>query len=356
MDGGRRRVQNEPAREERHECKSRDGCLPRSIATGLLAAPAILRWGTADAAQFTIRMGIDSPPSEPTVIECTIAGDKIKERTNGAVEFSLFPSSALGAGTDMIAPVRSGAVEGYFFTAAVLAVIAPNAAISGIPLAFKDYPTAWTALDGDLGNRIKSEIRGAGLEPMAKVFDIGFRQIATQKRIDKVEDLAGIKIRVPQSALYVGLFRTLGVLPATLNYADVYPALQTKVVEGMEGPIVGIWNSKMYEVTKFVAMTNHMWDGFWLTINPAFWNKLSQPQRDIITEELGLAAGRMREKIVNGEEQARTNLQGKGMTVTNPDMAAFRKKLVDAGFYKDWKGKFKPEMWAALEQASGQSL
>jgi tripartite ATP-independent transporter DctP family solute receptor len=326
------------------------------LRTSALAAPAILRWGTANAAQFTIRMGIDSPPTEPTVIECNIAGEKIKARTNGAVEFSMFPSSALGAGTDMIAPVRSGAIEGYFFTSAVLAVIAPNAAISGIPLAFKDYPTAWMALDGDLGNWIKSEIRGAGLEPMAKVFDIGFRQIATQKRIDKVEDLAGIKMRVPQSPLYVGLFRTLGVLPATLNYADVYPALQTGVVEGMEGPIIGIYNSKMYEVTKFVAMTRHMWDGFWLTLNPAFWNKLSQPQRDIVTEELGLAAGRMREKIVKAEDQAQSDLKAKGMTITNPDMAAFRKKLVDAGFYKDWKAKFKPEIWTALEQASGPSL
>ena len=328
----------------------------RLLRTGALAAPVILRWRTASAAQFTIRMGIDSPPTEPTVVECTIAGDKIKARTNGAVEFSLFPSSALGAGTDMIAPVRSGAIEGYFFTSAVLAVIAPNAAISGIPLAFKDYPTAWTALDGDLGNRIKSEIRSAGLEPMTKVFDIGFRQIATQKRIDKVEDLAGIKMRVPQSPLYVGLFRTLGVLPATLNYADVYPALQTGVVEGMEGPIIGIYNSKMYEVTKFVAMTRHMWDGFWLTLNPAFWNKLSQPQRDIVTEELGLAADRMRDKIVKAEAQAQSDLKSKGMTITDPDMTAFRTKLVDAGFYKTWKAKFKPEIWAALEHASGQSL
>jgi tripartite ATP-independent transporter DctP family solute receptor len=330
--------------------------LIRSAAAGVLAAPAILRWGTANAAQFTIRMGIDAPPTEPTVIECNAAGEKIKTRTNGAVEFSMFPSSALGAGTDMIAPVRSGAVEGYFFTSAVIAVIAPNAAISGIPLAFKDYPTAWAALDGDLGNRIKSEIRGAGLEPMTKVFDIGFRQIATQKRIDKVEDLAGIKLRVPQSPLYVGLFRTLGVLPATMSFADVYPALQTKVVEGMEGPILGIYNSKMYEVTKFIAITYHMWDGFWLTINPVFWNKLSEQQRDIITEELSVAAGRMRENIVKAEEKAQSDLKGKGMTITNPDMAGFRKKLVDAGFYKEWKGKFKPEMWAALEQASGQSL
>ena len=99
-----------------------------------------------------------------------------------------------------------------------------------------------------------------------------------------------------------------------------------------------------------------MWDGFWLTLNPAFWNKLSQQQRDIITEELNLAAQRMRDKIVKAEVQARSDLQAKGMTITNPDIGRFRKKLVDAGFYKEWRGKFKPEMWTALEQASGQTL
>jgi TRAP-type C4-dicarboxylate transport system substrate-binding protein len=83
---------------------------------------------------------------------------------------------------------------------------------------------------------------------------------------------------------------------------------------------------------------------------------MSQQQRDIVTEELSLAAGRMREKIVKAEEKAQSDLSGKGMTITNPDMGAFRKKLADAGFYREWKGKFKSEMWTALEQASGQSL
>ncbi len=64
----------------------------------------------------------------------------------------------------------------------------------------------------------------------------------------------------------------------------------------------------------------------------------------------------MRKKIVKAEARARFDLSAKGMTITRPDMGAFREKLVDAGFHKEWKGKFKPEIWAALEQASGQSL
>ena len=240
-------------------------------------------------------MGIDAPPTEPFV-ETNAAGEKIKARTNGAVEFSMFPSSALGAGTDMIAPVRSGAVEEYFFTSRC-SRLSRRTAISGMPLAFK-------LSDGMGGARRRSRRpdqnrnpRSAGLEPMAKVFDIGFRQIATQKQIDSVDNLAGIKMRVPQSPLYVGLFRALGVLPATMNFADVYPALQTGGRGGGWGTIIGIYSySKVIKGSRKVPCDDryHMWDGFWLTINPAFWNKLSQQQRDIVTEELGLAAVRMR--------------------------------------------------------------
>lgn len=321
-----------------------------------VAAPAVLRVSAANAAQFTFRIGSDGPTTDPTVAEIIVAGDRIKERTSGAVEFSIFPSSALGAGTEMLGPVRSGAVEGYYFTSAILANAAPNAAISGMPFAFKDYESVWKALDGDLGNKIKTEVRAIGLEPLGKILDIGFRQTATTKRIDKIEDLQGIKIRVPQSPLYVGLFRTLGVLPATMSFAEVYPSLQTKVVEGMECPLNVLVNSKIYEVTKFVAKTNHMWDGFWLTVNPAFLKKLSPEQNDIVTEEVSAAADRVRQRLLEDEKKSSETLLAKGMTFTEPDLAAFRKKLVDAGFYSDWKTKFKPEVWAALEQASGQTL
>ena len=114
-------------------------------------------------------------------------------------------------------------------------------------------------------------------------------------------------MRVPQSPLYVGLFRTLGVLPATMSFAEVYPALQTKVVEGMDGPILGFYNAKMYEVTKFVAITYHMWDGFWLTLNPGVWTRMAKHQ-DIVTEELSAGADRMRDKIVKAEEKAQADL------------------------------------------------
>ncbi len=325
-------------------------------AIGAVVAPGILRAGRAHAAEFTFRIGTDGPLTDPTVAEILTAGNRIKERTSGAVEIAMFPNSALGAGTSMIGPIRSGAVEGYYLTSAVLANVAPNAAISGIPFAFDKFETVWSAMDGALGDLIKGELRAMGLEPFGRVLDLGFRQTATTKRVEKVDDLNGVKLRVPQSPLYVGLFRALGALPTPLNFSEVYPALQTKIVDGVECPLNVLVNSKLYEVSRCVAMTNHMWDGFWLTMNPAFLKKLSKPQYDVVLEEVNAAATRVRDRLVADEKKSTETLVSKEVAFTTPDVGGFRKKLIDKGFYTEWKAKFKPEIWTALEKAAGQSL
>lgn len=325
-------------------------------AIGALASPLVLKFGRAHAAEFTFKIGTDGPLTDPTVKEILVAGEKIKERTNGSVEFQILPNSALGAGTSMIGPVKSGAVEGYYLTSAILANAAPDAAISGVPFAFDKYETVWKAMDGELGQQIKASVRAVGLEPFGKVLDLGFRQVLTNKRVDKVDDLDGVKLRVPQSPLYVGLFRSLGALPTPLNFSEVYPSLQTKIVDGTEGPLNVILNSKLYEVTKYIAMTNHMWDGFWLTMNPGFLKKLPKQSYDIVLEECEKAADRVRERLVSDEKTSTETLTAKGITFTKPDVAGFREKLTKSGFYAEWKPKFKPEAWAALEKAAGQSL
>ncbi|WP_174804311.1 TRAP transporter substrate-binding protein [Martelella limonii] len=325
-------------------------------AIGALATPFVLQFGRAYAAEYIFKIGTDGPLTDPTVREILVAAERIKERTNGTVEFQIFPNSALGAGTSMIGPVKSGAVEGYYLTSAILANVSPDAAISGIPFAFDSYEAVWKAMDGELGDQIKASVRAVGLEPFGKVLDLGFRQVLTNKPVEAVDDLDGVKLRVPQSPLYVGLFRSLGALPTPLNFSEVYPSLQTKIVDGTEGPLNVILNSKLYEVTKYIAMTNHMWDGFWLTMNPAFLERLPKESYDIVLEECNDAADRVRQSLVNDEKTSTETLMAKGITFTEPDIASFREKLTESGFYAEWKEKFSPETWAALEKAAGQPL
>ena len=114
----------------------------------------------------------------------------------------------------------------------------------------------------------RGQIEGAGLVVMEKIWDNGFRQITSStKPITTPADLEGFKIRVPVSPLWTSLFTAFGSAPASINFAEVYTALQTGIVDGQENPLAIMKVAKLWEVQKYCSMTNHMWDGFWMLGN-----------------------------------------------------------------------------------------
>ena len=161
----------------------------------------------------------------------------------------------------MLSQLRVGALECFTLSGVnVLSTLIPTASVWGVGFAWKDYDTLWRALDGKLGTSLRAQITKAGLIPMEKIWDNGFRQITTSTHsISKPEDLEGMKILVPISALWTMLFETLGASPTGINFAEVYSALQTKVVDGQESPPAIISAAKLYEVQKYCSLTNHMW-------------------------------------------------------------------------------------------------
>src|SRR6266542_6137696 len=113
--------------------------------------------------------------------------------------------------------------------------------------------------------------------------------------INTPDDLKGFKIRVPVSPLWTSMFRAFGASPASINFSEVYSALQTKVVEGQENPLSVIDIAKLYEVQKYCSITNHMWDGFWFLANAGAWTKLPKDLQEIVARNLNAAALKDRE-------------------------------------------------------------
>ena len=321
----------------------------RRLLGGTTATGLALTAMPARAAPISLRIGNDGGARHPVTTEMIAAAARIKERTDGAVTVVNFPNSQLGAGSDMLSPVRSGALEGYFFSSGLLATVAPDAGVSGMGFAFRSYDDAWKALDGRMGDVIKASIRRVGLMPMDTVWEIGLRDIATNTvAIHSVSDLDGLKIRVPVSQIYVSMFRALDAAPLTMNYSDVYAALQTKLVNGVEGPLSSFVTTKVYEVTRNLAVTNHMWDGFWLVLNSQVWSHLGKYQL-VVAEEFTAGALRARKLVAEGEARDLADLQEKGLALTRPDVEPFRKKLIASGYYKTWETRFSREAWAAFQ-------
>jgi tripartite ATP-independent transporter DctP family solute receptor len=318
---------------------------------GGIGAPFVAR--AADA-EFTYKYANNLPDTHPLNVRAREMSAAVKAETGGRVDIQIFPSNQLGSDTDMLSQIRSGGVEFFTLSGLILATLVPAASINGIGFAFPDYETVWKAMDGDLGAYVRGEIGKANLVVMDKIWDNGFRQTTSStKPINGPEDFKGFKIRVPVSPLWTSMFKAFDASPASINFSEVYSALQTKVVEGQENPLALISTAKLYEVQKYCSLTNHMWDGFWFLANKRAWERLPEDLRAIVAKNINAAAMKEREDTAKLNATVREELAGKGLIFNQPVVAPFRDKLRQAGFYAEWKGKYGDQAWALLEKAVG---
>ena len=190
---------------------------------------------------------------------------------------------------------------------------------------------------------------------MEKIWDNGFRQVTTStKPVTQPGDLQGLKIRVPVSALWTSLFRSLGAAPTGINFAEVYSALQTRVVDGQENPPAIISAAKLYEVQKYCSLTNHMWDGWWFLVNRRVWAQVPRDVQETVSRTINAEAMAERAEVARQNEALRNDLAAKGLVFNEVDPAPFREMLRKSGFYAEWKAKFGDEAWALLEESTGK--
>lgn len=308
----------------------------------------------AKAAEFTLKLANNSPVTHPQTVRQTEAAARIKAATNGAVDIQVFANNQLGSDTDMLSQLRSGAIDFFSLSGLILSTLVPAASINGIGFAFKDYGAVWKAMDGKLGAYVRAEIAKRGLIAMDTMWDNGFRQITSSTHpIKAPADLKGFKIRVPVSPLWTSMFQALGASPISINFAEVYSALQTKIAEGQENPLTLIQIAKLYEVQKYVSLTSHMWDGFWMLANKRGFEALPADAQAIVARELNKSALQEREDIAALNGSVSDDLKAKGLLFEEVDKAAFREALKAAGFYADWKKKYGDEAWGILESEVG---
>src|SRR6202045_3836102 len=209
---------------------SRRTLLKASAAATVLGGVGTPFVARAQQAEFTYKYANNLPEAHPMNIRAKEMSAAIKTETNGKVDLQVFPNNQLGSDTDMLSQIRSGGVEFFTLSGLILATLVPAASINGIGFAFPDYETVWKAMDGELGGYIRGEITKANLVVMDKIWDNGFRETTSStKPINGPDDLKGFKIRVPVSPLWTSMFKAFDAAPASINFSEVYSALQTKV-------------------------------------------------------------------------------------------------------------------------------
>ncbi len=241
---------------------------------------------TAQLAAAATTFTLSTP--DPDSAEITVAARKFAElvsaKTGGQVEVKVFPNGQLYGG-DPSAAVRQlsgGSLDMLLLSTSLYANFNPKFTAISVPYLFDDTAQLRAYLAGPLGQELLGDLNKIGIQGLG-MWQRPFRQITnSRKAITGPQDLAGMKLRVPNNPLWVEFFGKMGAVPTPMAFGEVYNALQLRVVDGQENPVNIPVTAKFYEVQKFVTISNHMADGWVLGVNPAKFASLPEAQRRAI--------------------------------------------------------------------------
>jgi len=324
----------------------------REFMTSAVAAFATIGISSsARAADYNLKWAVDVPAEHPITVACVQAFSNIAAATKGRVQIKAFPASVLGGDPQMLAQLRSGALEMLALPGAFLNAVVPVASIENVAYAFRDRDEAFRAMDGALGAVVRGDIQAQGMHAFERIWENGFREITTSNRpIRNVNDIAGLKIRVSPGKIRLDTFQSLGAAPTPIAASELYTALQTHVVDAEENSLLLIEQQKFYEVQKYVSLSHHVWSGYWNLVNGDVWNRLPPEVQTVVAREMNAAALRARGQTDALTKVTRERLTQRGMQFNDVDVASFKAKLKASGYYQRWKTEFGPKAWDALEQ------
>jgi tripartite ATP-independent transporter DctP family solute receptor len=325
----------------------------RSFLTGVTLGPLVFA-RSARAADFSFVQYHNQTAESSLHRRLTEMWAAIKTETRDRVEGQVFPGNNQIAGSDPAALKLLVNGEIHFFTlmGGILGTVVPVAEIQQVPFVFRSAPHAHQAMDGALGAYVRAEMAAKGIHGFAVgAFDNGMRQIACATRpIATPADLSGIRMRVPAGEMVADTFRAFGAEPVTINSNAIYEALSTRKVDAQENPLALIDSFKLYEVTRFVSMTNHMWSGFNQLAHLPTWNRLPADLKAIVERNVARHVRLQRDDQERANTRLRAELAKRGLAFNDVDQAPFRKQL--GGFYAKWRQRLGAKAWALMEQAT----
>jgi tripartite ATP-independent transporter DctP family solute receptor len=264
----------------------------------------------------------------------------VNEKTQGRVKIEGYPSSALGGSRDLVEGVQNGLVDMCTEGPAQFASVGiPVADIAEAPYIWKDRAHMSRAMNGQFGDWLNKTFQEHDVRILG-TFYYGVRQLTTtDKPVYSINDVKGMKIRVPQSAMYMAMIESWGAKATPMNLGELYLALSTHVADAQENPLATFNAQKFYEIQKYVVLTQHIICPNCIFINEKVWQKISPADQKIVEDVVAEAIAWHDAENVKLEEQLKKDLVAKGVTIITPDVESFRKvtgPYVAAQFESKW--------------------
>jgi TRAP-type transport system periplasmic protein len=244
-----------------------------------------------------------------------VFAEAVEKASGGKMRVRAIGGAALGSDNQMQQAVIGGAQEMMVGSTATLVGISKEMALWDTPFLFNNAKEADAILDGPIGEKVMAKLPEKGLVGLV-YWENGFRNLTNTKRpVTKLEDLAGIKLRVMPNPVYLEAFNTLGANAVPLAFSELFSALETKTVDGQENPYNTILSSKFYEVQKYVSVTNHVYSPWIVLVSKKWWDGLSKDEQKVLMDAAKASRDFERKDTREEAGKALGELKAKGMQI-----------------------------------------
>ena len=276
----------------------------------------------------TLKFGYEAPRSDTQHLAAEKFNELLKEKSGGALDLSLFPDSSLGNAQAMISSVRSGTLDIEMSGSPNFTGLASRLNVIDIPFMFRDKEHAYRVLDGEIGADLAKDLESQGLKVLGW-WEVGFRAISNSKHpVNKPEDVKGLKVRTNQNPMYIKAFEILGGNPVPMPLSELYTALETRTVDAQEHPIGILYSVKLYEVQKYLSLTNHGYTPLLVVMNKAKFDGLPAEQQEALLAAAKEAGAYQRELNAEKESEMLAEMEKEGLEIVRDvDTAPFREAI-----------------------------
>ena len=279
----------------------------------------------AFAAEYNLKMGMVAGTSSNEYKAGEYFAKEVKDKSNGKIEIAIFPSGQLGDDRSMIEQLEGGALDFTFAELGRFSIFFPEAEAYTLPYMMKDFQHMQRATwDTEFGKKLMERIYNElGITILAQGYN-GTRETTSNKAINSIKDMEGLKLRVPTAPANLNYAKYSGASPTPMAFSEVYLALQTHSVDGQENPLSAIRAQKFYEVQPYLAMTNHIInDQLYLASNDTM-DRLTPELRKVVKDAAVDAAKYHTNLFVTEEANLKQFFQDHGVTITEPNTDEFK--------------------------------
>ena len=304
--------------------------MKRLLLKTIAAAVAVAALGVASAQERTIKFATQNPKGHPLVMGMEKFAALVEAKSGGKIKVNLFPGGVLGGDAPTVSALQGGTIEMASMNSGILASQVKDFEVFDFPFMFANSKEADAVVDGPFGKKMHAKLDAKGLVGLT-YWELGFRNITNNKRaITKVEDIAGLKLRVLPNAINLDWTKALGANPTPLAFPEVYAALEQGAIDGQENPLTVISATKLYEVQKYVTLTNHQYNPQSVLMSKKFWDTLNAAEKKIIADAAVEATAYQRQQAREQAGTALETVKKAGMQVSElspAELAKFREKM-----------------------------